>query len=73
MFFVNFFENKDLLLIQLLKQVPSVGEDLKIKGKKAKVASVNAIDEKNVHVQVVLEKAVKNKPVIADNSKKKKK
>lgn len=73
MFVVHFFENKNPLLIQLLKNVPSVGEDLKIKGRKAKVSSVNHIDEKTVHVAVILEKVAKNKAVIADNSKKKKK
>jgi hypothetical protein len=71
MFAVHFFENKNLLLSQLLKRVPSVGEDLKIKGRKGKVSSVNTIDEKNIHVQVIIEKVNKNK-LIVDNSKKKK-
>ncbi|MGJ7922313.1 hypothetical protein [Neobacillus sp. LXY-4] len=71
MFAVHFFENKNLLLSQLLKRVPSEGEDLKIKGRKAKVSSVNSIDEKNVYVQVVLESLQKNKPIL-DNQKKKK-
>ncbi|NHM30913.1 hypothetical protein [Neobacillus terrae] len=72
MFVVSFFENRNLLLTQLLKRVPSEGEDLKIKGRKAKVSSVNSINEKNVQVQVVLETVNKNKLVL-DNSKKKKK
>lgn len=71
MFVVNFFENKNLLLSQLLKRVPAVGEDLTIKGRKAKVSTVNSIDEKQVHVQVILETVNKNKLVV-DNSKKKK-
>lgn len=37
MFAVSFLENKNVLLIQLLKRIPSVGEELKIKGRKAKV------------------------------------
>lgn len=73
MFAVHFFENKNALLNQLLKRVPSVGEDLVIKGRKGKVASVNSIDEKTVHVQVTLESVNKNKQLIVDNSKKKKK
>ena len=71
MFAVHFFENKNPLLCQLLKRVPSVGEDLKIKGRKGKVSSVNSIDEKTIHVQVILEIVNKNK-LIVDNSKKKK-
>lgn len=71
MFVVYFFENKNLLLSQLLKRVPSIGEDIKIKGRKGKVSSVKQIDEKNIHVQVSLESINKNK-LIVDNSKKKK-
>ena len=72
MFAVHFLENKNLLLSQLLKRVPSVGEDLKIKGRKAKVSSVNRVDEKIFHVQVILESINKSKLVVVDNSKKKK-
>ncbi|WHY78659.1 hypothetical protein QNH20_05805 [Neobacillus sp. WH10] len=72
MFAVHFFEKKNLLLSQLLKRVPSVGEDLKIKGRKGKVSGVNNIDEKIFHVQVILENVNKSK-LIVDNSKKKKK
>lgn len=73
MFVVYFFENKNLLLNQLLNNVPSVGDDLTIKGRKAKVSSVNSIDEKKVHVQVILETVKQSKAAaIVDNSKKKK-
>lgn len=72
MFVVNFFENKNHLLSQLLRRVPAVGEDLTIKGRKGKVSSVNNIDEKNIHVEVVLEVVNKNKTALVDNSKKKK-
>jgi hypothetical protein len=71
MFVVYFFENKNLLLNQLLKNVPSVGEDLTIKGRKGKVSSVDSIDEKKIHVQVIFEKVKKNIAIV-DNSKKKK-
>jgi hypothetical protein len=73
MFVVYFFENKNLLLSQLLKTVPSVGEDLTIKGRKGKVTSVNSFDENKIHVQVIIETVNKNKQLIVDNSKKKKK
>jgi hypothetical protein len=71
MFDVHFLENKNILLSQLLQRVPSVGEDLRIKGRKAKVSSVHSIDAKVIHVQVTLENVTKNK-LNVDNSKKKK-
>ena len=61
MFVVYFFDNKNLLLTQLLKHVPTVGEDLTIKGRKGKVSSVSSIDERKIHVQVILENVNKNK------------
>jgi hypothetical protein len=72
MFVVYFFENKNLLLNQLLSNVPSVGDALTIKGRKGKVSSVNSIDEKKIHVQIIFEVVNKSKVVIVDNSKKKK-
>jgi hypothetical protein len=73
MFVVYFLENKNLLLTQLLQRVPSVGEDLKIKGRKGKVSSVTSVDEQKFQVQIVLEAVNKNKLAAAvDNSKKKK-
>lgn len=71
MFTVYFFENKDLILSQLLNRVPTVGETLTIKGRKGKISSVTSLDGKSHHVQVLLEKVNKNKTPI-DNSKKKK-
>ncbi|MEH7482916.1 hypothetical protein V7157_18015, partial [Neobacillus drentensis] len=58
-------------LTQLLNRVPTEGEELKIKGRKAKVESVKNIDDLNIHVQVTIEVVNKNKLVV-DNSKKKK-
>ncbi|MDP4086543.1 MAG: hypothetical protein Q8934_18330 [Bacillota bacterium] len=71
MYSVYFFENKDLLLTQFLKQVPSAGEAITIKGRKGKVSNVNSVDEKRFYVHVTLETVNKNK-LIVDNSKKKK-
>lgn len=71
MFAVHFFQNKNLLLTQLLKRVPSVGEHITIKGRKGVVSSVASMDEKNIHVQIILENITK-KPLIVDHSKKKK-
>ncbi|MDO6850964.1 hypothetical protein Q4S57_23820 [Priestia megaterium] len=67
---VHFFENKKLLLSQLRENIPSTGDGLKIKGRKGTVVLVNNIDEKNVHVEVALEKVVK-KNLALDNAKKK--
>ncbi|MEH7557954.1 hypothetical protein V7165_21620 [Priestia megaterium] len=67
---VHFFENRKLLLSQLGENIPSTGDDLKIKGRKGTVVLVNDIDEKNVHVEVALEKVVK-KNLALDNAKKK--
>ncbi|MEH7378513.1 hypothetical protein [Neobacillus drentensis] len=71
MFAVHFIEKNNVLLTQLLNRVPTEGEELKIKGRKAKVASVKIIDDLNIHVQVTIEVVNKNKLVV-DNSKKKK-
>lgn len=67
---VHFFENRKLLLSQLRENIPSTGDDLKIKGRKGTVVLVHDIDEKNVHVEVALEKVVK-KNLALDNAKKK--
>lgn len=67
---IHFFENRKLLLSQLRENIPSTGDDLKIKGRKGTVVLVNDIDEKNVHVEVALEKVVK-KNLALDNAKKK--
>ncbi|MFK4998893.1 hypothetical protein ACI2OX_21165 [Bacillus sp. N9] len=61
MLIVYFKENKNTLLVQLRKDVPSVGEEIKIKGRKGKVTNVQNIDERNVHVQIILDKVAKNK------------
>ncbi|MFB9761421.1 hypothetical protein [Ectobacillus funiculus] len=71
MFNVYFFENKNPLLSQFLKRVPAVGEALTIKGRKGTVSTVTNIDEKNIHVQVILENVNKGKVTTVDNSKKK--
>ncbi|MEH7544216.1 hypothetical protein FB550_101243 [Neobacillus bataviensis] len=72
MFAVHFFENKNLLLSQLLQRVPDVGEELKIKGRKGKVSSVTNVEENKFHVQVVIEKVTKSKTAVVDQSKKRK-
>jgi hypothetical protein len=73
MFVVHFFENNVELLNQLLGNVPAVGDSITIKGRKGKVMGVNNVDDKHVHVQILIEKVVvKNKLTAADLAKKKK-
>jgi hypothetical protein len=71
MFVVHFYDHKNEVLNQLLQRVPEVGENLRIKGRKGKVASVTEVDEKTYHVQVILE--AKAKPGVAVEADKKKK
>lgn len=71
MFVVYFLEGKNVLLNQLRNRVPSVGEDITIKGRKGKVTDVQNVAEKKFHVQVTINKVIKNKAE-EDKSKKKK-
>ncbi|HWO78323.1 MAG TPA: hypothetical protein VNM69_20860 [Bacillus sp. (in: firmicutes)] len=73
MFSVYFFENKDLVLNQLLKHVPSAGDEIKIKGRKGKVLSVATVDDNKIYVQVNLEKVTKSKAAALTPLDKKKK
>lgn len=71
---IQFFENKSLVLSQLVKDIPSVDENIKIKGRKGKVLSVKHIDEKLIHVNVEFEKfekLVKNQAIAKETNKKK--
>ena len=68
---VHFIENNNVVLTQLAKQVPTVNEDIKIKGRKGKVLSVKNIDQNVIHVQVQFEQLTKSKVSIVDNKKKK--
>lgn len=72
MFVVTYFENRNVLLTQLLRNLPAEGENIKIKGRKGKITTVSPLDEKHVHIYVTLEVVNKNKLAVLDNSKKKK-
>ncbi|MGY3715915.1 hypothetical protein ACWE42_10360 [Sutcliffiella cohnii] len=71
MYVVHYLQGREVILTQLRQTVPSFDEGLKIKGRKGIVTNVNIVDDKHVHVQVVLDPIIKNK-VALDNSKKKK-
>ncbi|WP_421662100.1 hypothetical protein [Lysinibacillus telephonicus] len=71
MFAVHFYEKNNLLLSQLLNQVPSINSEIKIKGRKGKIVSITEIDENKFHIQVELE-AVKKQATLSSIDKKKK-
>lgn len=71
MFAVHFYEKNNLLLSQLLNQVPSINAEIKIKGRKGKIVGITEIDEKKYHIQVELE-PVKKQIVVSAIDKKKK-
>ncbi len=70
MFAVHFYEKNNLLLSQLLNQVPSLNSEIKIKGRKGKIVSINEVAENKFHIQVELE-AVKKQTVVSAVDKKK--
>ena len=66
MYGIHFFENNTLVLSQFLKYIPSVDEDIKIKGRKGKVFSVNMVKENSFHVHVIYEKVIKKLKTIPE-------
>ncbi|MFJ7647371.1 hypothetical protein ACIQ1H_07475 [Lysinibacillus sp. NPDC097279] len=68
---VHFYENKSSILNQLLIRIPTVDENLQLKGRKAKVIDVIQIDERQYHVFVLFEKIPKKQPLSKDLGKKK--
>ncbi|MCQ6276342.1 hypothetical protein JMM81_15605 [Bacillus sp. V3B] len=68
---IHFFENNTLVLSRLQNHISSVDENIKIKGRKGKVASVKMMKEDLVHVHVIFEKVIKNQPLSKDLKKKK--
>jgi hypothetical protein len=69
MIVVHYIEKNVELLNQLLKNVPSEGDAIFIKGRKGNVLSVNQINDKHVHVIVELE-VIKKVQVLAKDDKK---
>ncbi|WP_066340681.1 MULTISPECIES: hypothetical protein [Metabacillus] len=70
MYVIHFIENNSVQLVQLVNNIPSVDENIKIKGRKGKVLSVKTIEENKVLVNVLFEKVNKNQPNIKDTKKK---
>ncbi|TQR37088.1 hypothetical protein C7Y47_05170 [Lysinibacillus sphaericus] len=63
MFVTHFYENKTSVLSQLLVNLPSVEENIKIKGRKAKVVQIVQIDDNNYQVSIIFEKIAKKQPL----------
>ncbi|HWJ79736.1 MAG TPA: hypothetical protein VNR61_16865 [Niallia sp.] len=66
---IHFYEDSAIVLSQLRKEIPSVEQEIKIKGKKGKILSVVQAKEDTYHVYVQLEKV--KKTVFVDDKKKK--
>ncbi|MCG7336909.1 hypothetical protein MHZ95_16740 [Sporosarcina sp. ACRSM] len=58
MYAIHYYENKTYVLTLAKGNVPSVGEEVKIKGRKGKVISVLEIKENVYHVFVEFKKIV---------------
>ncbi|MGE7908218.1 hypothetical protein [Lysinibacillus xylanilyticus] len=63
MFVTHFYENKTSVLSQLLVNLPTVEENIKIKGRKAKVVQIVQIDDNNYLVSIIFEKVPKKQPL----------
>ncbi|GAB0169178.1 hypothetical protein LSPCS325_26150 [Lysinibacillus sp. CTST325] len=63
MFVTHFYENKTSVLSQLLVNLPTVEENIKIKGRKAKVVQIVQIDDNNYQVSIIFEKIPKKQPL----------
>ena len=74
MFAVHFMEKNMVILTQVLRDIPSIDDVLKIKGRKGKVINVQETEENGIQVQVEFEKVVdKSKTSVKDFGKKKRK
>ena len=69
MYAIHYYENNTLVLSQFVKSIPSVEENIKIKGRKGKVLTVKMVDENKYQVQVVFDPIIKT-PLKADDKKK---
>jgi nitrate reductase NapAB chaperone NapD len=69
MFLVHFIENKTKVLSQLLNNIPTLDEEIKIKGRKGKIIGVNNEDENVINVNVVFEQVKKAAKTVVDKKK----
>ncbi|WP_397539142.1 hypothetical protein [Rummeliibacillus pycnus] len=71
MFTVHFLDKKEIVLSQLLRKVPSVNEELKIKGRKGKIINVVQMNDNKFQIHLIFEK--KKKPIVSNDVDKKRK
>ncbi|QCR32707.1 hypothetical protein [Lysinibacillus sp. SGAir0095] len=72
MFAVHFYERNSLFISKLLNEVPVIGSEIKLKGRKGIITGVSEIEENKYHVQIELE-AIKKIPLVSAVDKKKRK
>lgn len=66
---VHFFENSTNVLTQLRQEIPNVDQEIKIKGRKGKILSVNQVKEDVYQANVEFEKIVKKAALAVDSKK----
>ena len=71
MMVIHIYENRTEVLNQFVVRIPAVDEDIRVKGRKAKVLQVNQIDDKKYHVHVIFEKIAKKQALTKEIGKKK--
>ena len=72
MYAIHFYENKTYVLNQVLRNIPSIDDNVTIKGRKGKVTNVEEIKENVYYVYIEFEKIVdKSKAAAKDVGKKK--
>ena len=64
MFTVQFLDNKEIVLSQLLRKIPSVNEELIIKGRKGKIVNVVQMNDNKFQIHLIFEK--KKKPIVSN-------
>jgi len=72
MFAVHFYEKNTLFISKLLNEVPTLGSEIKLKGRKGKITQVTEVEENKYHVHVELEVLKKVALVSALDKKKRK-
>lgn len=68
---VHFIENKTVVLTQIVKNIPSAHDEIKIKGRKGRVTKVEETKENVFHVYLVFEKVQKKQQLPIKDVKKK--
>lgn len=66
---VYFVEDNSVVLSQLLENIPTENEPVKIKGRKGKVIGSRTTEDNITFVYVSLEKKLKNQPVAKEKKK----